>query len=143
MPHDTQGKFITFSYIGISCLVFMYTHTYICSYWSNCSIYSYLPPCTHARAHIHTHEHKHTQIFFPSHTCICTLLPQCMMDPGTREPLDTLTPHAQQQIQTLGSHNTKVSQIVALEDRAVFTAIQKGLDRVNEHATSQAQKVGI
>ena len=65
------------------------------------------------------------------------------MDPGTRQPLDTLTQQTQHQIQALGSHNTRVSDIVVQKDRAVFTAIQKGLDKVNEHTTSQAQKVGI
>ena len=63
------------------------------------------------------------------------------MDPDTGEPVDTLTPHAQQQIQTLGSH--KVSEIVAQQDRAVFDAIQEGLDRANEHATSETHWVGM
>ena len=57
--------------------------------------------------------------------------------------MDTLTPHAQQQIQTLGSHNTKVSEIVAQQDRAVFDAIQEGLDSANEHATSETHWVGM
>ena len=65
------------------------------------------------------------------------------MDPDTGKSLDTLTPQAKQLIQDLGSQNTKASEIVAQEDRAVFTAIQEGLDRANEHATSRAQKVGI
>ena len=64
------------------------------------------------------------------------------MDKDTEKPLDILTPQAQQMIKTLGSHNTRISEIIAQEDRAVFTAIQKGVDRVNERATSQAQKVG-
>ena len=65
------------------------------------------------------------------------------MDSDTRQSLDTLTSQAQHQIQTLGSHNTRVSDIIAEEDRAVFIAIQGGLDRANKHATCQAQKVGI
>ena len=64
------------------------------------------------------------------------------MDKDTERPLDILTPQAQQMIQTLGSQNTRISEIIVQEDRAVFTAIQKGVDRVNERATSQAQKVG-
>lgn len=64
------------------------------------------------------------------------------MDKDTEKPLDILTPQAQQMIKTLGSQNTRISEIIAQEDRAVFTAIQKGVDRVNERATSQAQKVG-
>ena len=75
---------------------------------------------------------KHTLFFFL----------QCEMDKDTEKPLDILTPQAQQMIQTLGSQNTRISEIIAQEDRAVFTAIQKGVDRVNEHATSSAQKVG-
>ena len=63
------------------------------------------------------------------------------MDPKTREFLDTLTPKAQQMIQALGSHSTKVSEILQKEDRAVFTGIQEGLDKANEHAISQAQMV--
>ena len=55
--------------------------------------------------------------------------------------MDNLTPHAQQLIQTLGSHNTKVSEIVSQKDRTVFDAIQEGLDRANEHATSETQWV--
>ena len=65
------------------------------------------------------------------------------MDPKTAEFLDTLSPKAQQMIQALGSRSTKVSEILQKEDRAVFTAIQEGLDKANEHATSQAQMVGI
>ena len=64
------------------------------------------------------------------------------MDPDTGSPLDTLTPQTQQLIQDLGSQNTKVSKIIA-QDRAVFAAIQEGLDRANQHATSRARKVGI
>ena len=65
------------------------------------------------------------------------------MDPDTGEPMDTLTKHAQQQIQTLGSRSTNVSEIVAQKERAVFDVIQEGLDRVNTHADSSAQKVSI
>ena len=65
------------------------------------------------------------------------------MDPDTGKSLDTLTPQARQLIQNVGSHNTKVSEIVAQEDRAVFTAIQEGLDKANEQATSRAQRVSI
>jgi len=64
------------------------------------------------------------------------------MDPDTGEPKDSLIPQARQMIENLGSRNTKVSEIVAEEDRAVFTAIQEGLDRANEAATSRAQRVG-
>jgi len=72
-------------------------------------------------------------------TCLMTL--KCEMDPDTGEPKDSLIPQARQMIENLGSRNTKVSEIVAEEDRAVFTAIQEGLDRANEAATSRAQRV--
>ena len=65
------------------------------------------------------------------------------MYPDTGKSLDTLPPKAKQLIQDLGSQNTKVSDIIAQEDRAVFTAIQEGLDKANEHATSNAMKVGL
>ena len=65
------------------------------------------------------------------------------MHPNTGEPQDTLTPKAKQLIQDLGSRNTKVSDIIAQEDQAVFTAIQEGLDKANKCATSKAQMVCI
>ena len=65
------------------------------------------------------------------------------MDQDTEKPLDILTTQAQQMIQTLGSQNSEISEIIIQEDRAVFTAIQKGLDRVNERATSKVHKAGI
>ena len=79
----------------------------------------------------------------PNHTHTFLLL-QCQLDsPDTGKPLDTLTSQAQQYIKDLGSRNTKVSEIIGPKDQAVFTAIQEGLDKVNESATSQAKRVGI
>ena len=46
-------------------------------------------------------------------------------------------------IQAVGSCNTKVSEILLKEDRAVFSAIQEGLDKANVDASSRAQMVGI
>ena len=65
------------------------------------------------------------------------------MDPKTGQFLDTLTPQAKQMVKAIGSCNIKVSDVLYLEDRAVFTAIREGLDKANEHATSQAHKVSI
>ena len=65
------------------------------------------------------------------------------MHPDTGEPQDTLTPKAKQLIQDLGSQSTKVLEIIAQEDKAVFTAIQEGLDKTNDHATSNAMKVSL
>lgn len=63
------------------------------------------------------------------------------MNLDTAEPTDKLTPQAQHAIQQLGSQCTSVSQIVQEQDKAVFTAIQEGLDRANSRALSRAQKV--
>ena len=63
------------------------------------------------------------------------------MDPGTEEL--TLTPEAKKLIQALGSQKTKVFEIVAEQDKAVFEAIWKGLHKVNEEDTFRAQKVCI
>ena len=93
-------------------------------------------------------QHKAVHIPFPVYSCVNIqtffhLLPQCEKDHKTGEFLDTLTPQAQQMVKAIGSCNIKVSDILHSEDRAVFTAIQEGLDKANEHATSQAQVVGI
>ncbi len=66
---------------------------------------------------------------------------QCEMNPDTAEPTDKLTAQAQHAIDLLGSHCKSISQIVQEQDKAVFTAIQEGLDRANGRATSRAQKV--
>ena len=94
---------------------------------------------------MHTHKRIHiicsylcTQIItLPFTFFLFPLLPQCEMNPDTGEPQDTVTKHTKQLIQALGSHNTKISEIVFQQDRAVFTAIQKVLDRV------EVQKVCI
>ena len=97
-----------------------------------------VPPHRHTTVHIHSPIYSRVNL----HT-LFPLLPQCEMDPKTKEFLDTLTPQAQQMVKAIGSCNIKVSDILHSEDRAVFTAIQEGLDKANEHATSQAQVVGI
>ena len=98
----------------------------------------YLPTqthkCTHTLSYLQPCNPPH--IFFP-------LLPQFEMDPKTKEFLDTLTPQAQKMVKAIGSCSIKVSDVLYPEDRAVFTAIQEGLDKANEHATSQAQVVCI
>ena len=97
-----------------------------------------LAPFTHTHECLHTHSHlTHT------HILSLLLLPQCKIDPDTGEPLNTLTPKAQQLIQDLGSQKTKVFEIVAEPDKAVVEAIRKGLCKVNEEVTSQARRVCI
>ena len=66
---------------------------------------------------------------------------QVKSDAETGEPTDILAPQAQRAIEQLGSPCTKVSEIIETKDRAVFTAIQEGLDRVNRHESSKAHMV--
>ena len=65
------------------------------------------------------------------------------MDPETGEPTDTLAPLAKNMIESLGSRCTTVSSVIDSKDRAVFTAITEGLERANQQATSNAQKVSM
>ena len=66
---------------------------------------------------------------------------QCVMNPETGEPTDDLLPQAIAMIAALGSHCTKVSEVVQQQDQAVYAAIQKGLDEVNEHAETSVHTV--
>ena len=63
------------------------------------------------------------------------------MNPETGEPTDDLLPQAIDMIAALGSHCTKVSEVVQQQDQAVYAAIQKGLDEVNEHAETTVHTV--
>lgn len=63
------------------------------------------------------------------------------MDPDSGDPLDELTPVAQQQLESLGCSCTKVSEVLESKNAAVYTAIKEGLNRANEGAISNAQKV--
>ncbi|CAJ0949016.1 unnamed protein product [Ranitomeya imitator] len=63
------------------------------------------------------------------------------VDQDTLEPSDRLTSEAIQFCQQVGSKATTVSEIVAQNDRAVYTAIQEGIDKVNNEAVSNAQRV--
>ncbi|XP_030322076.1 long-chain-fatty-acid--CoA ligase ACSBG2 isoform X2 [Calypte anna] len=66
---------------------------------------------------------------------------KCKVDMETGEPGDDLTPEAVEYCQKVGSKATKVSEIISSKDKAVYTAIQKGISAVNERAVSNAQKV--
>lgn len=59
----------------------------------------------------------------------------------TGDPTDKLTPQAQRLVEQLGSPYTSVSEIIETKDRAVFRAIQEGLDRANRSAPSDAHLV--
>lgn len=66
---------------------------------------------------------------------------QCTLDTNTGMPSDNLDPIAIQLISALGSCATKVSQVIATQDKAVFAAIQQGISKANEEAGSRPQKV--
>ncbi|XP_078533834.1 long-chain-fatty-acid--CoA ligase ACSBG2-like [Lissotriton helveticus] len=66
---------------------------------------------------------------------------KCTMDPNTLQPGDDLTPDAIQFCQQLGSDAKLVSEVVRSKDPAIYKAIQEGLDRVNQRAVSNAQRV--
>ncbi|XP_042336359.1 long-chain-fatty-acid--CoA ligase ACSBG2 [Sceloporus undulatus] len=70
---------------------------------------------------------------------LMTLKSTVNLDSG--EPEDNLTPEVIEFCRKVGSHATKVSEIVHTKDPAVYTAIQKGVMSVNEQATSNAQKI--
>ena len=66
---------------------------------------------------------------------------QCDVDVNTAEPQDTLTPLARKAVEELGSPCTTVSAIISTRDPAVFSATSQGLERANQKAASNAQKV--
>ncbi|XP_035269950.1 long-chain-fatty-acid--CoA ligase ACSBG2 isoform X1 [Anguilla anguilla] len=72
-------------------------------------------------------------------TMLLTIKSQVNEDSGA--PEDELTEEAVALCQRLGSSATRVSEIAGGRDRAVHAAIQEGINRVNEHATSNAQRI--
>ncbi|XP_030048667.1 long-chain-fatty-acid--CoA ligase ACSBG2 isoform X3 [Microcaecilia unicolor] len=66
---------------------------------------------------------------------------KCNVDPKTGAPQDDLTLEAIQFCQTLGSGATRVSEVISSKDPAIYKAIQEGIERVNETARSNAQRV--
>ena len=63
------------------------------------------------------------------------------MDPDSQEPTDKLTPAALDWVREAGSQASTVSAILDPGDRVVLQAIQRGIDKVNSRATSNAQKI--
>ncbi|NXX88950.1 ACBG1 ligase, partial [Centropus bengalensis] len=59
-----------------------------------------------------------------------------VLDPDTSDPTDILTEEARDFCQKAGSKATKVSEIVATRDQAIYQAIQEGIDKVNVKATN-------
>lgn len=52
-----------------------------------------------------------------------------------------MTPDAIEFCRRVGSNATRVSEIAGGQDQAVNAAIQEGINRVNQKATSNAQRV--
>jgi long-chain-fatty-acid--CoA ligase ACSBG len=57
------------------------------------------------------------------------------------EPLDKLSPEAINFCLSVGSQASTVTEIVKQRDPLVYTAIQRGIDAVNQEATSNAQRI--
>jgi len=57
------------------------------------------------------------------------------------EPLDDLVPEVISWLSSLNCNFTKVSEVVANKPKEVFEAIQKGIDKANKKAVSNAQKI--
>lgn len=66
---------------------------------------------------------------------------QCQVNAETGDPEDELTPEAVELCRNLGSNATRVSNIAGGRDRTIHAAIQEGINRVNEKATSNAQRI--
>uniref|UniRef100_A0A3P9A324 long-chain-fatty-acid--CoA ligase n=2 Tax=Esox lucius TaxID=8010 RepID=A0A3P9A324_ESOLU len=65
---------------------------------------------------------------------------KCLVD-DNGEPTDELAPEAVEFCQQRGVTATKVSEILANKEPAIYKAIQEGIERVNAKATSNAQRV--
>ena len=57
------------------------------------------------------------------------------------DPTDELSPELLDFCKQHGVTSTKVSEIIANKEPAVYKAIQEGMERINTRATSNAQKV--
>ncbi|XP_069562624.1 long-chain-fatty-acid--CoA ligase ACSBG2-like isoform X1 [Brachyistius frenatus] len=65
---------------------------------------------------------------------------KCVMD-DNGEPTDELTPEALDFCRQHGVTATKVSEILANKESALYKAIQEGMENVNARSTSNAQKI--
>ncbi|XP_078530563.1 long-chain-fatty-acid--CoA ligase ACSBG2-like [Lissotriton helveticus] len=66
---------------------------------------------------------------------------KCTIDPNTLQPGDDLSPNVIHFCRRIGSKAKRVSEVVKTKDPAVYRSIQEGLDRVNQRAVSNAQRV--
>ncbi|XP_043968787.1 long-chain-fatty-acid--CoA ligase ACSBG2-like [Gambusia affinis] len=65
---------------------------------------------------------------------------KCVVD-DQGNPTDTLSPEAVEFCRNLNIRTTKVSEIIAKREPALYKAIQEGINEFNNRATSNAQKV--
>ncbi|KAM4616213.1 long-chain-fatty-acid--CoA ligase ACSBG2-like [Polymixia lowei] len=65
---------------------------------------------------------------------------KCVVD-DNGDPTDELTPEAVAFCQERGVTATKISEITANKEPAIYQAIQEGMERVNARSTSNAQKI--
>lgn len=65
---------------------------------------------------------------------------QCVVDENG-DPTDELSAEALSICQQKNVSATKVSEIIANKEPAIYKAIQEGMERVNAKATSNAQKI--
>ncbi|XP_042273566.1 long-chain-fatty-acid--CoA ligase ACSBG2 isoform X2 [Thunnus maccoyii] len=66
---------------------------------------------------------------------------KCQVNAETGGPEDELTPEAVEICRKLGSNATRASEIAGGQDREIQAAVQEGINRVNEKATSNAQRI--
>ncbi|XP_019954091.1 long-chain-fatty-acid--CoA ligase ACSBG2 [Paralichthys olivaceus] len=66
---------------------------------------------------------------------------KCKVNAETGDPEDELSSEALEFCRNLGSEATRVSEVAGGRDRAIHTAIQEGINSVNEKATSNAQRI--
>ncbi|KAM4628692.1 long-chain-fatty-acid--CoA ligase ACSBG2 isoform 2-T2 [Polymixia lowei] len=66
---------------------------------------------------------------------------KCQVNMETGAPEDELTPEAVGLCRRLGSNAARVSEISGGRDRTIHAAIQEGINRVNENAASNAQRI--
>ncbi|CAB1324284.1 unnamed protein product, partial [Coregonus sp. 'balchen'] len=77
----------------------------------------------------------------PIEDAVKEAVPLCQVNGDTGAPEDELTPEAIELCRKLGSNATRVSEIAGGRDRVIHAAIQEGINRVNENATSNAQRI--
>lgn len=67
---------------------------------------------------------------------------KCEIDPADGTPSDTLLPSTQEWLKSLGCPATTVTEVLkAGPDPKLLAAIQSGIDRANQKATSRAQRI--